>query len=590
MKRFAAVLLCLALVFALCACSGEPQEKPTKEVKSYSDVYDAICACREENDIYGDAKFFRNDVIATDAAEAEAAGSYKGTNVQVEGIDEGDIVKTDGKYIYAIMAGELRIYIADGANTALVSTVAMDAESFWPQEMYLCGDKLLVIGCKNEVFNGCCDVEYYCAPPEVKIFSYDVSNPNEPSYVNCFGQDGYYTGSRLYDGKLYVVSDYCVAGEIDEDEPETYIPRTYCGGETELVPADCICVDEGMSNACYTVSTKYDVESGSAEANLSLLSNSGTLYMSENALYVAYSEYYEECVKEYEEDGYTVRDMVSGNKTTVYRIGLPSMNAVSSVTVPGLLESQFSMDEYGGNLRLVTTADTDSYSSYCDEKHGFENIEWNDEESLSSTGLYVFDGELNRLAAVEGLAENEYVRSVRFDGDFVYFCTFRQVDPLFAVNVSDPENPEILSELKISGFSEYLHPWSDGLLFGLGMEADENTGGTEGMKLVMFDVSDKADVKAKHTLNLDCNYSEAMYDHHALLISPEKGIIGFGADDSFEFFSYDEEAGFERLASVSIGDEWYGSRGMYIGDFAYVISNSGIAVLDMQSFGVIAEV
>ena len=246
------------------------------------------------------------------------------------------------------------------------------------------------------------------------------------------------------------------------------------------------------------------------------------------------------------------------------------------------------MDEYEDMLRIVTTENKYDYKVYTDEKHGFENYVGSD-GNKDTNGLYILDGALGIIGSIDGLAETEQVRSVRFDESFVYFCTFRQVDPLFAVDLSDPADPKILSELKISGFSEYLHPWSEDLLLGLGNEADTETGAVSGLKLVMFDISDKSDVNARHTLVLsDAGYSEALYDHKAILAAPDKGLIGFSCDNSYRFFVYDSESGFSPAATVDLGDEWsYGARGLYVGGFAYVLSDSGMKVLDLESFDVV---
>ncbi|MDO4815984.1 MAG: beta-propeller domain-containing protein [Bacillota bacterium] len=595
MKRIITAVLCLALILSLVACSrnAAPEQRDTK-AQSYEDVYRAISGYRAKSNFGGElsdgAVYNFADLRVDDAEEAKA---YSDTNVQVEGIDEGDIVKTDGEYIYAIMDSELRVYRADGENTKQESYVNFGDEDLYAQEMYLCGDRLAVICCEYDGYFACCDRiedDAEASTPKVKVLYYDISNPAEINYVNCVGQDGYYVSSRVYDGDLYVVTNYFLINDIEEDKPETYIPRTYCDDEGTLTDADCICITAELNGDNYTVAVKYDAESGAEKGNLSFLGNADTLYMSKNNLYIASCSYFDDTSEEYEEDGYTVTDTKSGTKTAVYRIDLATMKSAANTTVLGLLKDQFSMDEFDGNLRLVTTSEVSSFSTYYDKKHDFTNIEWHEEDCSTSTGLYILDSGLNTLAKIEGLAEDEYIRSVRFDGDYVYFCTFRQVDPLFAVNVSDPTKPEILSELKISGFSEYLHPWSENLLFGLGMEADEATGRTESMKLVMFDISNKADVKALHTLNIDGYYSEALYNHHALLISPEKGIIGFGTDSAFEIYGYDEGSGFSRLASVSLNNDWNAPRGMYIGDFAYIIDNSGVTVIDMQSFEIITKI
>ena len=157
---------------------------------------------------------------------------------------------------------------------------------------------------------------------------------------------------------------------------------------------------------------------------------------------------------------------------------------------------------------------------------------------------------------VEDLAENEQIYSARFMGNTAYFVTFRQTDPLFAVDLTDIENPTVLSELKVSGFSEYLHSYGEGLLFGFGIEADEETGRQEGMKLSMFDISDNTNVQEITRLPLDkYNYSEALYNHHALMIQPNKNIIGFEAEGSdrggywkdYLIFTYENDVFVQKL-------------------------------------------
>jgi len=598
MKRLITALLCIALILSLAACGGgkEPEPQPTEtKSQSYRDVFAVVKELQKDIDYSGVTvwnRAFSKDAAVDDMAVPEAADGasaspeFSGTNVQVEGIDEGDIVKTDGEYIYSLYNNTLKIYKADGENTALVSTTEITSdENMWLTEMYVNGTQLIFIGSEYGIYDyGIIRSEY--EPPKTKILVYDVSDASKPSYVNCYGQDGDLVSSRLLDGTLYLVTDYNLWEEAKEDEPETFVPRTYCNDKAELIPADCICIMPAASSTSYTVATKLSLADG-AQQSVSVLGGSSMVYMSYTALYTAATEYTEETSEAYTDGIYKVTDYTTTDKTKILKIDLESMTAAGSVTVKGYLESQFSMDEYNGKLRIVTTSNPYSWSEYVDEENDFINTKW-DDTAKSSTGLYILDSSLNQLAAIEGLAEGEYVRSVRFDGDFVYFCTFRQTDPLFAVDVSDANNPQILSEYKISGFSEYLHAWSDGLLFGLGLEADEETGATDGMKLVMFDVSDKADVKAKHTLKLDSYYSEALYDHHALLISSEKGIIGFPTDSGYDFYGYSEDTGFTKLSNVSLEDGFcYSSRGLYIGDFVYVVSDVGTAVLDMQSFSLV---
>ena len=175
---------------------------------------------------------------------------------------------------------------------------------------------------------------------------------------------------------------------------------------------------------------------------------------------------------------------------------------------------------------------------------------------------------------------------MRFDGDIAYFCTFRSVDPLFTVDLSNPAKPVVLNALKISGFSQYLHRWSDTLLLGFGQEADEETGRTKGLKLVMFDTSDKTDVKPAHTLNLsDVDYSEVLYNHKAFFIVPEKNIIGFLADGEYFIFSYDADTGFRQLCRFDFDDDYeWRARGLYIGDWAYIVGSEKLMTVDINTW------
>ena len=593
MKRIIALILSVVMLCSLAACTARQDGQTAKSIKDYSQVYAAIKKQYDDSGLRSAALYTSGADSAADAAVKEESSEYSGTNVQVEGVDEGDIVKTDGEYIYALSSGDIVIYKADGENSRKIGSIAASGENRWVSEMYICNNVLVLV--KNEGGYFICGdsvPDGTAAETEKTIAElYDVSDPSAPVLKGTVGQDGWLLTSRLYDGKLYLISTYTVWNEPDEDDPQTYVPSYYRNGKSGLAECDCISIAPGMSGASYVVAACYDVKSGEQTAQRAVLGAGTQLYMNESSLYLASSRYEETYSNERKEDVYTVKDYAGEQFTDITRINAADLTVAATGTVKGLLESQFSMDEYEGKLRLVTTQEPEHYTVYTDEKHGFENWEWPEEEEASSNGLYILDGNLKQLAAVEGLAEGERVYSVRFDGDFVYFCTFRQVDPLFAVNVSDPKNPKILSELKISGFSEYLHPWSDTRLFGLGNEADEDSGATEGIKLVMFDISDKENVTAKHTFNLGGDsYSEALYNHKAILVSPEKALIAFGAENKYLVFSYSDEGGFKQQASIDLGEYWGSSRGLYIGDCAYIVSDLGMKVLSMQSFETVCTV
>ena len=340
----------------------------------------------------------------------------------------------------------------------------------------------------------------------------------------------------------------------------------------------------------YTVVCAYDLERAALSASQSVLGGGSTVYMNAGTLYISESTSRLTSGEPYTDSVYTVIDYTRTDVTNItsFDVSGGSLALKASGTVPGALYSQFSMDEYDGNLRVVTTTYTQSWSEYTDEEKGWTNYIWDD--GGTSNALYVLDGALSIIGSVDTLAEDEQVYGVRFDGGIGYIVTFRRVDPLFAVDLSDPANPTVLSALKIPGFSEYLHVYGDGRLFGLGMDADEETGRTTGMKLTMFNTEDPADVTVKHTLKLDSDYSAALYNHKAILISADKSIIAFPAENGYDIYGYSDDTGFYSRARID-DVEWYGNgRGLYIGDYAYIVTNASLTVLDMTGFSLVTQI
>jgi len=542
-------------------------------------------------------------------ADAELKSpDYSETNVQVAGIDEGDIVKTDGKYIYVLRNNELIIFKADGAGTKQVSkTVVCKNEEDtavpnnkneyyysyeYATEMYVHNGKLVVLTSFNDysqLFRN--NIYTYKDSQITKVYVYDVSDPAAPKLEAQLGQDGYMLTSRLIDGTLYLISTYYVYNPI-EDDPGTFIPRVYAEGEATLFPRDCIAIMPYLSSTSYTIVCSYDLTEAKLAANQSVLGGGSTVYMNQKNLYIAANNTDTQESAPYRDSIYTVIDYAYKSVTDIMRFDVTDggISFTGSCTVPGRLLNQFSMDEYNGFLRLVTTTYSSSYSVYSDEKMGWSNYVWR--EDLSANALYILDEAMSITGKIEDIAKDERVYSVRFDGDIGYFVTFRQVDPLFAVDLADPSAPKILSALKIPGFSDYLHVYGDGLLFGLGRNADENTGRTGSMKMSMFDTSDPADIFEKDKLMLDDYYSTALYNHKAILISPKKDIIAFPVENGYAIYGYSVESGFYRRALITdLAGYWFGdARGLYIDDFAYIVTNSRVSVLDMNGFKTVANI
>ena len=560
----------------------------------------------------------------TESAEVGGWGSddYSETNAQVAGIDEGDIVKTDGKYLYVLKnRTEIVILTAAGADTQVVSRFSVadgdtgyygglskdeydpaKVETYknsYAEEIYVLGDTLAVITDRNEYSSGEIDgVWRYEDRTYTNADFYDISDRWNPRYVTSEGQDGSYLTSRLKDGKLYLITRKWVYRWYDykEEDYGSYIPMLYNAEGMRVTPVDRIFWPETTEDSDYTVISRFSMEGMTMEDSASILGAGNTVYMSHDYLYLADTRYYEEAVGERTESVYTVTDYVYGNRTEILKLTYADGFAVVATgTVDGDLLNQFSMDEWNGNLRVVTTEWNNAYTIYEDKDYGFTNYQYKD--SKQTNGLYVFDGEMNLIGALDELAQDERVYSVRFDGGVGYFVTFRQVDPLFTVDLNDPTNPTIMSALKIPGFSNYLHPWTDGLLFGLGQNADEETGRTEGMKLSMFDVSDPFGVFERDKISLDVTYSEGMYNHKAILAAPGKNLIGFPTEHGYLLYTYTTEEGFRLMNEVTIDyddNNWWwwdtDSRGLYVGEDIYILTSQFAVVLDMNTGSMLARV
>ena len=198
------------------------------------------------------------------------------------------------------------------------------------------------------------------------------------------------------------------------------------------------------------------------------------------------------------------------------------------------------------------------------------------------------------------MAPDERVYSVRFMGDIAYFVTFRQTDPLFSADLSDPTNPKILGELKIPGFSEYMYPYGDGLLLGFGMDANENTGRTGDLKLSMFNVTDPANVTEQDkTIINGCQYSPALSSHKAMLVNPKKNLIGFAAtedwrNEKYMIYEYTGD-GFVCKAVLDINNQYnyYAMtdiRGLFVGESFYVVSDQCLQVFNIDTFELLTKV
>ncbi|MCC8138292.1 MAG: beta-propeller domain-containing protein [Clostridiales bacterium] len=505
------------------------------------------------------------DSVSADAG-SEAAG-YSSTNIQEYGVDEGDVVKTDGSYIYILRSeGEFLIVSADGTESEmqLLSRTSLESENdLTAKEMYLDGNVLSIITREyitSLTENG--DGTYYTRSVSVTaLYTYDITDRSEPVLSGKVTQEGTYSDSRKAGDYIYLFSTYYPS--LGDSLDDSTIAPLLNGEEAKAT--DYYLPETMTSTECLVISS-VDAASPSAFAdNKILVSGADHFYVSTENIYVVNENY---------ENSNTVTEITKFH----YEDG--QITGVAAGSVTGYLNDSFSMNEYDGTLRLVTTYYGDDISPTASV------TDWTEHNAL-----YILDASMKQLSVISDLAAGETVRSARFLGETGYFVTFEQTDPLFSVDLSDPEDPQILSELKISGFSSYLHFYGEDLLLGLGYEADESTGSTTGLKLSMFDISDPSNVTeaAKYVID-GVTWCESLSNYKSILVSAGKNIIGFYLNDRFLICSYEEEEGFtQELIYDFYTDGLAGKadsstmRGLYIGDTLYLAGSTFVIRFDMSS-------
>lgn len=635
-KTFAAAAACLCVVIlgisAFWLWSGEQHKPHQKEqfaeneefeeavlletaesgisypVISYEDIYAAMSSTWEENQYFyrgelSESGSLIDGVVAEGAVEESAAmeeapaadyseaekqmaanDAFGETNVQTIGVDEGDIVKNDGRYLYQKIQVEENgrtkwmIQIVD-TKDGLKEVARLDGIDgllefyIWEDVLVVIEEKYLDVASQKttSAMKALYDVAYF-ANYYHEITFFDISDRSNPTGIKRFTLQGQYASSRIADGYFYGFSRYYANPGEGEKDYDAYIP-VMDGARLE---ADRIYLPEKTNVTSYLVLVAIDLRNPTKFTDTTGIVSGGDLYyVSSDHIFVADAQEMER------KEGW------SSNQTNLLQFSYGDGRFALQATgkVKGQLEGSFSMDEYEKHLRLVTTVREYQYQEITDDRTG-EVIGMNIVNDRQSNALYVLDDTLTVVGKVEGLAKDEQIYSARFMGNTGYFVTFRQTDPLFTVDLSNPAEPKVLSELKVSGFSEYLHIYGEDRLLGIGMEADEETGRQEGMKLSMFNVSDKSNVTEVTKKNLTSyEYSEALYNHRAVMISVEKNVFGFEAEGykggyykDYLVYTYENDQFVQKLKADAKNAEgtYYNSvRGTFIGDTFYLLLGDG---------------
>lgn len=595
--------------------------KETEKGASYQELYDAFSDIWKEQDKMtayveerstdsagadtggeGGAELFAESTVEDAGAEnsspKESSGSkdYGKTNQQEAEVEEADIIKNDGRYLYQVVfedrTGRQAVQIAD-TRDGLKEASRIEEFDHEIQQIYVWKDSLVVVesGWVNEVqeedkesgnfldsVKGVVDEMFSYGPGEdyremsySKIHIYNIEDRKNPELYHTFTLKGTYRDSRISDGYLYFFTACNAYRPRLEKDYQAYIPEV----DGEPLAPEKIYLPEDTKTAAYLVMASINMEQPDQFTDTTaIVTGADRFYVSQNSIYVTDSMYVD-----YGTEG------KQSDSTRIFRFSYQNgiMKKEAEGTVKGILLDDMAMNEYKGYLRMVTTVESQNVQEVKDDITG-EVIGNDGIDVETSNSLYVLDENLKTAGKIENLAKDERIYSARFMGNAGYFVTFRQTDPLFSVDLSNPKKPKVLGELKISGFSEYLHFYGENLLLGIGMEADEETGATDGMKLSMFDISDPSDVKEQSKLMLPYDYAMALYDYKSVFIDTDKNLFGFSAEDyeedyrlEYVLFTYADGA-FQEKMKIDCSDSKVYShtvRGTYIGERFYLMCANG---------------
>lgn len=629
----------------------------------------------------GEVEELASSNAVTSVKEAENTGvNYSNTNIQVAGVDEADIIKTNGDYIYLLDYNDLYIIKAKPAESAVVTTKITFKSR--PQEFYLSGNNLVVFGNDNQIYND----KTYQSFKRNNSFTYlkvfDISDPKNPKQVRDLNLEGSYTDSRVVGDYLYfITSNY--QGYL-ENEP--LLPRVFENGQVLLEKC-------GLSAKCYSPKVFYfDVPYNSynftsvmainiknnneaISGDVYLLSGGQNLYVSSNNIYITYTEYLNEYEIEMDATIDLVKNRMSATdqekitkievvddfilsstekknkiysliqfyisnlsdsqqkslqseidtllknvleakaqemeKTVIHKVAFngSALTYQAMGQVSGRVLNQFSMDENNNYFRIATT-----------RSQSWSRVESASKDSYNN--VYILDDKLKIVGFLEKLAAGERIYAARFMGDRAYLVTYKQTDPLFVIDLKNPNAPKVLGELKIPGYSTYLHPYSDNVLLGFGRDSELNSNGTvtnKGLKLGLFDVSNPSAPKELDSFVTGDKYSDsiALSDHKAFLISAAKKLVSIPA--VFRTGQYGNKVEFSGALVFNIVDNkiklrsridhsdsgnylnqdyWGGvsyydnsvKRSLYIGDALYTFSNKFLKINDLKGTGELAAI
>lgn len=594
-KMFLVGLMFFSILF-ITGCQSTPKSMGLNAVGSLEQLKSIVKSA---------GKWYYGPVAGVDmenGAEGDVRSEAKTskTNVQVEGIDEGDIVKVDQNRIYQIFGNRLVVTSIDGAMTTLLNETLEDEKDRYTyfSELYITEDYLVVLGYSYQYF--AFDIEGdliatdaiglwgYYGTSATAVWVYDIDTLAK---VKTFNVPGYLNTTRLIDDQLYLISTSYINMYNEEIDPR---PVYEIDGQKLVPEYDEIYYHGDLQAQVFNNITTIEL-SGNLDLTYDIFLGNfswGTIYVSHQSIYFASYEYSYDEETGYQETGKLIAfDFV--NEGVVFG---------GFITYKGYVINQFAIDEYDGYVRMVTTegwGDTVKNRLYVFEKTEVEGTRTLTQVSLLDEGIG---------------KPRERVFSVRFYETEATVVTFEQVDPFYMIDLSNPLEPTIAAALEIPGFSLYQHRWNDDTVLGIGYETSENR--TIGIKLSLYDVTNPETLAELGTPLVLMNsenswqYGEALYNHKAILFDIENNYFGFSVYKSYfteykyynlnEYMIFKVDLAAEQSITVDKvithkdyytaieNDYWYYTpysieRAVYVGDFLYVISSGAITKHDIQN-------
>ncbi len=685
MKHF--IFLAFVLLLFLSGCvplSSSPQSSSDQRLQEFSTSEELTAFLKEHQQSSGSGG---RDTIALQGMESDGAptaakasaetggSSYSQTNVQVQGVDEADIVKNDGKYIYTLTQNKLVIVDAYPPNTATItSTIEIPGQL---RDLFINKNRLVVFtdlyqpvytlfksGMMEDeelpveanakmLAPGMIRPEYYQSP-KTGVLIYDTTDKEDPELVANYTVDGNYYQSRMIGDYVYMIAQHAPyygggpiplpalreSNKLVMESPVSYFDNwepqinfnsiaAFNVFDTEDVNlqtfmlgyANTLYVSQNNMYITYQKQSPYDFYYRDQESRFTkiimpllpadlqkemrtLMTSDEEYYLIEGKLYTALEEHYNNLPQAEREalqkkidqavQDYDYQQQEERMKTIVHKFSLQEgiVKYEEKGEIKGTLLNQFSLDEYKNHLRVATT--TSLYSSAGQKMYN---------------NVYVLDDDLEVVGQVEEIAPEERIYSTRFIGDRLYMVTFKQVDPLFVIDLADPAAPKILGQLKIPGFSNYLHPYDEDHIIGIGQDTVEEVGRTVtgGLKIALFDVSDVNNPKeqAKLIIGNRGTYSEVFSDHKAFLLDTDRDLVIFPVSETKDanwqhvwqgvyVLRVKPDIGFVVLSRITHGTydpskpyDTYSTqvrRALYINDILYTLSPSKIKMNSLKDF------